>query len=387
LLAFARRRQEANQHGGLTRAALQQTGNVDFGAASARYLSLQMSELETAWMPYAIWMAPLAAMAAFIGTWLMRAIALRTGHIVHPHERGSHHIPTPVGGGMGFVVPVTLAWVGIAIAWGDYVLLTTALVSAALAVMGYMDDRRRIEPWIRLAAQATAAAIIATLILWRARGPQGIEYAGYIAGAAFMLTWSANLFNFMDGIDGLCATESLYVAVAGLAIAAYTGGSTSFLLALVVLAAGMVGFLPWNAPRAKIFMGDGGSTWLGFTLAALAIQDAVRMPGLLSAWLILPALFVADATVCVIRRAYRGENVMQAHRAHAYQNLSRILRSHGKVVAVFVGVNLLFLPAVYVALEMPPYRWIATIAAYAVAVTLAIVARSGVHGVGDRRRE
>ena len=342
-----------------------------------------MSGLETAWLPYAMWMAPLAAATAFIGTWLMRRIALRSGHIVHPHARGSHIQPTPVGGGMGFVVPVTLAWVGIAIVWDDYVLLATALVSAVLAIMGYADDRRRIEPWIRLAAQAVAAAVIATLILWRARGAQGIEYAGYIAGAAFMLTWSANLFNFMDGINGLCASESLYVAAAGLAIAALTGGSTPFLLALVVLAAALVGFLPWNVRHAKIFMGDGGSTWLGFALAALAIQDAVRLPGLLSAWLILPTLFVADATVCVIRRAYRGENVMQAHRAHAYQNIARLLQSHGKVVLIFLAVNLLFLPAVYVALEMPAYRWIATLAAYAVAVALAVAARSGVHGVGE----
>jgi Fuc2NAc and GlcNAc transferase len=343
-------------------------GVAIFAAGAEAALGPQMptmnTGLETAWMPYALWLAPLIAASAFVGTWLMRALALRTGHIDHPHERGSHTRPTPVGGGMGFVVPVTIAWVGIAALWGDYVLLTTAVVSAALAVMGYVDDRRRIEPWIRLTAQAVAAATIAILILWRERGAQGVEYAGYIAGAAFMLTWSANLFNFMDGIDGLCSTECLYIA-------------------LVVLAAGVVGFLPWNAAPAKIFMGDGGSTWLGFVLAALAIQDAVRLPGLLSAWLILPALFVADATVCVIRRAYRGENITRAHRAHAYQNLSRLLRSHGKVVAIFIGVNLAFLPAVYVALDMPAYRWIATIAAYAVAVALAIVARSGVHGVGE----
>jgi Fuc2NAc and GlcNAc transferase len=341
--------------------------------------------METGWLSATAWLAPLVAATACAGTWWMRQHALRAGHIVQPHARGSHTRATPVGGGMGFVVPVTVAWVAIAIAWADSVLLTTAIVGASIALMGYIDDRRRIEPWIRLSIQAVAAVVIATLILWRARGPQGIEYAGYIAGAAFMLTWSANLFNFMDGIDGLCATESLYVAVAGLAIAACTGGSTPILLALVVLAAALAGFLPWNAPRARIFMGDGGSTWLGFTLAALAIQDAVRLPGLLSAWLILPALFVADATVCVIRRAYRGENVMEAHRAHAYQNLSRILRSHGMVVVIFVGMNLAFLPAVYVALEVPTYRWIATIAAYAVAVLLAIAARSGVHGVGDGR--
>lgn len=341
------------------------------------------TSLETAWLRYAWWMVPLVLVGTFVATWLMRTLALRTGHIVEPHARGSHTRPTPVGGGMGFVVPITIAWLAIALAWSDYVLLTTAIVSAALAAMGYIDDRRRIEPWIRLSAQATAASIIATLILWRARGTQGIEYAGYIAGAAFMLTWSANLFNFMDGIDGLCATESLFVAMGGLAVAAFTGGTTPFLLALVVLAAGILGFLPWNAPRARIFMGDGGSTWLGFVLAALAIQDAVRLPGLLSAWLVLPSLFVADATVCVIRRAYRGENITQAHRAHAYQNLTRRLGSHAKVVAVFVAFNILFLPAVFVAFEIPTYRWVATIMVYVIAVTLAVAGKSGVRGVQE----
>lgn len=130
-------------------------------------------------------------------------------------------------------------------------------------------------------------------------------------------------------------------------------------------------------------MGDGGSTWLGFVLAALAIQDAVRLPGLLSAWLVLPSLFVADATVCVIRRAYRGENITQAHRAHAYQNLTRRLGSHAKVVAVFVAFNILFLPAVFVAFEIPTYRWIATIMVYVIAVTLAVAGKSGVRGVQE----
>lgn len=316
----------------------------------------------------------------------MRRYALHAGHVVEPHARGSHTRPTPVGGGMGFVVPTTLAWIGIAIAWDDYVLGATGAVGLLIAVMGYMDDRRRIEPWIRLAVQVVAAATIATLVLWKARGSQGIEYAGYIVGAAFMLAWSANLFNFMDGIDGLCATESLFIALAGLAIAMLTGAPAPFLLALAALAASLLGFLPWNAPRARIFMGDGGSTWLGFTLAALAIQDSVRQPGLLSAWLILPALFVADATVCVIRRAYRGENVMQAHRAHAYQNLSRRLRSHWKVVALVALLNLALLPGVWVAIDAPTYRWVATIATYAAAVALAVAARSGVHGVGDAVR-
>lgn len=130
-------------------------------------------------------------------------------------------------------------------------------------------------------------------------------------------------------------------------------------------------------------MGDAGSTWLGFSLAALAIQDAVRMPGLLSAWMILPALFVADATVCVVRRAVRGENVVAGHRAHAYQNLSRVLGSHGRVVLLFMGCNLCLVPAVWASVALPQWRWVIFVSVYAVAIAAAIAGRSGVHGVAD----
>jgi Fuc2NAc and GlcNAc transferase len=228
-----------------------------------------------------------------------------------------------------------------------------------------------------------ASGTLAALILWKARGAQSLDHVALVLGAALMLTWSANLFNFMDGLDGLATTESLFVALGGLGLAVATGADAGFALALAALAGGLLGFLPWNAPKARIFMGDVGSTWLGFTLAALAIQDSVRLPGLLSAWMILPALFVADATVCVIRRALRGENVMAGHRAHAYQNLSRRFGSHGRVVLLFLACNLCLLPAVWLSVARPEWRWVLFVLVYAVAVGGAAFARSGVHGVAD----
>jgi Fuc2NAc and GlcNAc transferase len=313
----------------------------------------------------------------------LRNIALRTGFVAVPNARSSHRTPVPLGGGLSFVVPVSTSWFTIALLRGDGVLLLTSVLGLGLATLGYVDDRQRVSPALRLWTQALAAGILAGAVLWRARGWDGIDHVALIAAAAVLLTWSANLFNFMDGLDGLAASESLFVTLGGLALAVGTGADAGFALALAALAGGLLGFLPWNAPKARIFMGDAGSTWLGFSLAALAIQDAVRMPGLLSAWMILPALFVADATVCVVRRAVRGENVMAGHRAHAYQNLSRVLGSHGRVVLLFMGCNLCLVPAVWASVALPQWRWVIFVSVYAVAIAAAIAGRSGVHGVAD----
>ena len=219
-----------------------------------------MGVFETVWLPYTSWLVPTVAIAGFAVTWCTQSFALHTCHVIRAYVRGSHTHATPVGGGIGFVNPITLAWAAISRAWNDYVLRTPALVSAALTVMGYLDDRPHIVPGIRLMAQAAAATAIATLILWRSHGGQGMEHPRYIAGAASMLAWRANLFSCIDDIDGLCSTGCLYIARGGLAVSAITGGPTLFLLALAVLAAGLVGFLPYNAAPTKIFMGDSSST-------------------------------------------------------------------------------------------------------------------------------
>lgn len=204
----------------------------------------------------------------------IRGFALRIGFVAMPNARSSHREPTPLGGGLTFVVPVTVSWFTIALLRGDVVLLLTAILGLVLAVIGYVDDRRRVPPALRLWAQLLASGALAATVLWRARGWESLDHVALVAGAAIMLTWSANLFNFMDGLDGLATTESLFVALGGLALAIWTGADHGFTLALAALAGGLLGFLPWNAPKARIFMGDVGSTWLGFSLAALAIQDS-----------------------------------------------------------------------------------------------------------------
>lgn len=323
------------------------------------------------------------AAAVFLLTIPTRALALRIGFVAHPTSRGSHDRPTPLGGGIAFVVPVTMAWFTLAFVLSDSVLMATSILGLALAVMGHFADRRRVGPTSRLVVQAIASVSLAMLVLWKDRNWDPIGSPILVLAAAFALTWSTNVFNFMDGLDGLATTESLFVTLAGLAIASVTGADAGFMLALAALAGGLIGFLPWNAPRARIFMGDVGSTWLGFCLAALALQDAARMPSLLPVWLILPALFVVDASVCLIRRAIQRENVMAGHRAHAYQNLSRLLSSHGKVVWAFTAANLALLPAVWFSVEAPTWGWTMFGLVYGVAIAAAVVGRSGVHGVAD----
>lgn len=335
-------------------------------------------------------MVPALIALMALATWLLtspiRSFALRAGVVAQPNFRSSHKDATPLGGGLAFVVPVTVAWFVLGVVSDDMVLAATAVVGFLVAWLGFIDDQHRVSPKLRLAVQVVAAVVVSTLVLWRARGDQFLEYSWLIVGSAFILTWSANLFNFMDGLDGLATTEGMFVGLGGLAIAWYSDAPAPFLLALAAFVGALAGFLPWNAPNARIFMGDAGSTWLGFCLAALAIQDSVRKPGLLSAWLILPSLFVADATVCVIRRALRRENIMAGHRAHAYQNLSRKLGSHAMVVLIFLVANCCIAPAAWFAMTRPDARWETFALVYLVVVAAVIGARSGVHGVADPDR-
>ena len=152
-----------------------------------------------------------AAMAAgvFLLVIPLRNLALRTGFVALPNARSSHRDPTPLGGGLAFVVPVTVSWFTIALLRQDVILLLTSVLGLGLAALGYVDDRRRVSPALRLWAQVLASGTLAAAVLWKARGWDALEHAALVAGAAIMLTWSANLFNFMDGLDGLIPLSPL----------------------------------------------------------------------------------------------------------------------------------------------------------------------------------
>ena len=202
-------------------------------------------------------------------------------------------------------------------------------------------------------------------------------WAGYVFGA-LGIVWAINLFNFMDGIDGIAASEAIFVALAGTLLSVPTAASTSVGLAALVLAATCGGFLLWNWPPAKIFLGDVGSGYLGYVIVVLAVAATRDNPIALWVWLILGGAFFVDATVTLLRRALRHERVQEAHRSHAYQWLARRWGSHGKVTLATLGLNLLWLfPCAAFAARHPPLAAPTVIFALTPLAILAIVTGAG----------
>lgn len=328
--------------------------------------------------------AAVATAAAALLVLPVRAAVTRLGMVAIPGGRGSHARPTPVGGGLAFVVPVSIAWLTAGIARSDTTLSATAVAGTILAATGFLDDQRGLRPSTRLAIQlACAVSVTSMTFVGREPWPTALTLVAVWSTA---IVWSTNLFNFMDGLDGLAATEGLFVAGGASVLWMVHGGTAPIATDLCWLAGALAGFLPWNASRARIFMGDTGSTWLGFVLACSALRATVERPMLWSIWAILPALFVADATVCLVRRAARGEALAAAHRSHAYQNLARITGSHSKVVATAAIGNALLLAAAAVATEVPTSSVAVVAVSYAVSVYAVIRGRSGVPGVAESNR-
>ena len=282
-----------------------------------------------------------AGSIALVAGLLLSAVVLRyvrdRGVLDVPGERSSHAVPTPRGGGLA-IVAVVLGGVAVFLAAGRLPLpLGVALLGggAAVALIGWIDDLRGVPARLRLAVHA-AAAIWATVWLGglpslvvgsdAARlGPVGIMLA--VLG----IVWAINLYNFMDGIDGLAAAEAALVGLAAAALLARRDASLAAVAAMV--AGGAIGFLPWNWQRARIFMGDVGSGFLGFVLAVLALasENGGAMPALV--WLLLLGVFFADATATLVRRALRRERWYAAHREHAYQRATRAGWSHAQVTS------------------------------------------------------
>jgi UDP-N-acetylmuramyl pentapeptide phosphotransferase/UDP-N-acetylglucosamine-1-phosphate transferase len=233
-----------------------------------------------------------------------------------PNERSMHRVPVPVGGGIAIVATALILWP----LWQDTLSKQHLLLLASLAGLGalsWIDDRRGLSPAVRMAAQAVAVAVCLVALAPDARVFPSIPVAveRVLAGLAWL--WFINLFNFMDGIDGLAGSEAIAVALGYLLMATVAGfGGPLWYLALIVTAS-VAGYLFWNWHPAKVLMGDAGSVPLGFLLGWLMLDLALR--GYWVAALILPFYFVADATFTLLKRWLRGEKPWHAHREHFYQ--------------------------------------------------------------------
>lgn len=318
-------------------------------------------------------------------TGVVRRFALSRGLLDVPNARSSHSAATPRGGGVSMVFAVAAASVVLA-SFGRIPLdLLLALLGGgtAVAAIGLMDDRRPMPARVRLAVHVAAAIWALSWI----GAPQALRVGDHVvqlgwAGAvlaALGIVWSLNLFNFMDGIDGIAASQAIFMACGGAVLLLNGGGASNGAgTAGLVLGAACGGFLIWNWPPAKIFMGDVGSGYLGYLLGVLVFATARDNPSAVWMWLILGGVFFVDATVTLVRRTLRGDRIFEAHRSHAYQWLARRWGSHRIVTVATSLLNLLWLfPCAYLAVRFPGHAaWIA-LAALAPLVVAAIAAGAG----------
>ena len=287
-------------------------------------------------------------LVSFALTAIVRKLAISKSVMDIPNARSSHTVPTPRGGGVAIVAAFLLTAIG-AYAFGlleSSMALGVILSGAAIAFIGFFDDLGHIAARWRLLGHFCAAI----WFVWMTGGlPPMVIFGQTIAMglvgnvlAVFYLVWMLNLYNFMDGIDGLASLEAITVCLSG-ALLAYLAGEGQIVLLPLLLAAATAGFLVWNFPPARIFMGDAGSGFLGIVLGGLALQAASHQPQLFWCWLILLGVFIVDATYTLMRRLVRGDKVYEAHRSHAYQFASRHFGRHLPVTLGVVALNLFWL--------------------------------------------
>ena len=292
------------------------------------------------------WLAGLVA--SWLLTALVRRYALHTNLLDLPNERSSHTVPTPRGGGVGIVLSclAIIFVVGLQGLIEQWLMIATLGSGAMVAVLGFVDDRSSLPARWRLLGHLAAAIWV---LGWMGPIPPvtlfgvvvNLSYAGPMLCALY-LVWMINLFNFMDGIDGIASVEAITTSLGG-ALLWWLAGSGNGWVVAVVFASCVAGFLIWNFPPAKIFMGDAGSGFLGLMVALLSLWCAQATPVLFWSWFILIGCFMVDATTTLVRRVRRGERFFDAHRAHAYQYASRRVGRHLPVTLACGAINLLWL--------------------------------------------
>jgi UDP-N-acetylmuramyl pentapeptide phosphotransferase/UDP-N-acetylglucosamine-1-phosphate transferase len=296
------------------------------------------------WIPAILaFLLPLGATA--LGVRLLLPWLRARAVLDHPNKRSSHKNPTPRGGGIVVIAVVVVALWVIQVATGAplwrLALLTAAVV--ALAAVSWVDDRRGADWRLRLGLQLVAviAGLVAIGIEPRA---QRLGVPAWLAGIPLALAWMwfVNLYNFMDGIDGITGTETASIGVGLVALAVVSLGTVAGqALAGLALAGAALGFLLWNWHPARIFLGDVGSVPLGYIVGGLLIQALIA--GHWAPALILPLYYLADATIIIFTRAFSGQKPWEAHKTHFYQRAHQGGLSHSQVSLVIGALNIVLI--------------------------------------------
>jgi Fuc2NAc and GlcNAc transferase len=321
-------------------------------------------------------------------TGVIRSYAIQKQLIDNPNERSSHTIATPRGGGVSIVIIFSIILLILYLLNQIELNYFTALFVGGLLVgtIGFLDDHRHIPAGWRMSVHFLAAL---WAIYWLGDNSiinlsEGILHHGLYIDlvALFMIVWFLNLYNFMDGIDGIAGIEAITTAGAAAFILILTspvsGQHQNYVLTLLILAVAVLGFLVWNWPPAKIFMGDVGSGYLGYLFALFIIDTAIDTMMTVWVWFILLGVFIVDATLTLLRRIVDGKRWYEAHRNHAYQHAAQRWNSHRKITLSVLSINIFWLfPLGWLAAIKPEWGASLTAGAYMPIIILAFYLHAG----------
>jgi Fuc2NAc and GlcNAc transferase len=333
------------------------------------------------------WIAIVSIGSSIFFTGLLRRYALQRNVLDIPNSRSSHSVPTPRGGGLAIVVGFLIS-LGLMRSFDlidNAFFLASFLAGLTVAALGFLDDHGHIPARWRLLGHFLAAV---WALYWIGGLPSvtifGLQVnLGWVGAALAVLyaVWMLNLYNFMDGIDGLASAEAI-CACSSAALIYWLLGYEELLWPPIFLALATAGFFYWNFPKARIFMGDAGSGFLGITLAIISLKAVSFSSTLLWVWLILLGVFIVDATFTLLRRLVRGEKVYEAHRSHAYQYASRTFNAHIPVTLCVILINLVWLaPIAWLVAFDRVDGAVGMLIAYVPLVTLALKFKAGVKEV------
>lgn len=327
-------------------------------------------------MIQSLYLAPLLFVLGLLLVKTIITIAHKKQLLDHPNNRSSHSVPTPRGGGLGFVVVISALLIGLVALRIIPVNIGMGLIipSCALALVGLLDDIYHLSSRLRFSLQALCS-FAAILLITEIDMSALTLFWGAIA--LLGLLWSINLFNFMDGIDGITATESIFLFCALPILFFFADIQSPWGWISLLTACPILAFLCFNWSPAKIFMGDVGSTYLGLICG---LYFLIALGNGISIWscLILPGIFLCDATWTLLTRLVTGQRWYTAHRSHAYQKLAIHFSSHVKVVIAILFINILWLlPLSVLSNRYPAAGFGLLIVAYIPLLVICIKARAG----------
>lgn len=320
------------------------------------------------------------AVLAVVMTRVFISLSTRRYWMDIPNERSAHKVPVPKGAGLVFILllPILLAWLWFSDEL-DFRLYCAVMLCVPAGLLGLCDDFLNLGIRIRILIQALLVLILLGLYgsMLPIPLPGGVYHSGlWLMPMLFVAClWFFNLFNFMDGMDGFAAGETLYVILAALVLGDGGGGLASISWGLVGI---LLGFLAFNAPPARVFMGDAGSNFLALFLLVLMLESSQGTGINIWTWLILTGLFAVDSTVTLLRRMLQGEKWHLGHKVHAYQRLMARYSSHAKVLYGLMPVNLFWLlPLAWLCQHYPAFGLPLLLLAWLPLVVLALLLGAG----------